>query len=197
LWNTRVRERGAFSTWRRGYARRLNSDPRKESAKRFKSGVEACFHEPLPDLHARLSESSLADGGQSDPGVARPSDSHHQTGVRTQNRQHCCYFLSWVVFDPRLYLHSLPFSEVGGIVSPRSITVRRPLGTFPPRGPTSTSSPESGTTSPGLRVPLNSPSTGCTLTETTENSMGVLFDPHRPYQPFLLKRKEFFYPLAP
>ncbi len=66
-----------------------------------------------------------------------------------------CYFIGWVVFDPRLYLNWLPFSEVGGIVSPRSITVRRPLGTLPPRGPTSTSSPESGATSPGLRVPIN------------------------------------------
>jgi hypothetical protein len=39
----------------------------------------------------------------------------------------------------------------------------------------STSSPESGATSPGLRVPINSPVTEGTLTETIENSMGVLF----------------------
>jgi len=40
-----------------------------------------------------------------------------------------CYFLGCVVFDPRLYLNWFPLSDVGGTVSPRSITVRRPFGT--------------------------------------------------------------------
>src|SRR6266581_4790551 len=87
--------------------------------------------------------------------------------------RHRCYFLGWVVFDPRLYLNWLPFSEVGAIVSPRSITVRRPSGTLPPRGPTSTSSSESGATSPGSRDPINPSLNRGTLTGTPVRDNGT------------------------
>ena len=51
-------------------------------------------------------------------------------GAGTQPCRRARYFFGWVVFEPRLYLNWLPFSDVGGIVSPRSITVRRPFDTL-------------------------------------------------------------------